>query len=143
MTTSAGIFRVGSTPPYLYTPAGVAPDGAGGAYIADSKNSLIRRLFANGTLGVVAGNTSSGLPVDGVAVYGRLNQPLGVTGDGAGGVYIADSSNNAVRFVAASGMMSTLIGASGASGYAGESLECFFQAREIPANTLFTFTVGR
>ena len=119
MTTSAGFFRIGSTPPYLYSPIGLASDGAGGVYIADQRNSLIRRLYANGNLVVVAGNTSSGLPLDGVAIYGRLNQPSGVVGDGAGAVYIADSANNALRLVSASGVMTTLIGATGASGYAG------------------------
>lgn len=120
MTTAAGLFRISSTPPFFYGPSGLASDGAGGVYIADRRNSLIRWLRANGDVQVVAGNTSSGLPVDGVAVNGRLNLPLGVAVDSAGAIYIADSGNNALRLVTASGIMSTLIGASGVSGYTGD-----------------------
>lgn len=70
---------------------------------------------------LVAGNGSAGVPADGIAVQGRLNQPAGVISDGAGGVWIADTVNNAVRFVSSAGVLSTVSGSlSGVAGYAGE-----------------------
>ena len=53
----------------------------------------------------------SGAPTSGVpATSAYMNTVLGVWADGAGGFYIADSSNNAVRFVSSSGIITTVAG---------------------------------
>jgi hypothetical protein len=117
----AGIPRCSSTSPCFNAQVGITSDGQGGAYIADTKNSQIRRLFSSGAVVLVAGNGSAGVPINGLAVQGRLNQPAGVSIDGAGGVWIADTVNNAVRFLSSAGVLSTVSGSSsGVAGYAGE-----------------------
>lgn len=119
MTTVAGILRCSANNACFNSPAGIASDGQGGFYIADQKNSQIRRLFSNRSVALFAGNGSAGLPVDGPAAQGRLNNPAGVCSDGAGGVWIADTLNHAVRFVSSAGVLSTLGSAAGTPGYAG------------------------
>ena len=68
----------------LYGPSGVAVDGAGNVYIADTYNSrVLKQTLSNGTYAesIIAGG-----------VY----DPYGVAVDGAGNVYIADTNNNRV-----------------------------------------------
>jgi len=95
----------------LYYPAGVAVDSAGTLYIADSANNRVRKVDASGTIATVAGNGSPGYSGDGgPATEAMLMHPAGVAVDAAGNLYIADSSNDRVRRVAASGTISTAAG---------------------------------
>jgi len=77
---------------FLLNPYNLGSDGAGGVFIADQGQHIIRRLCANGTSLRVAGNTTSGSSGDGgLAIYARLNLSAGVASDPSGGVWIADS----------------------------------------------------
>ncbi len=83
------------------SPSGVAVDAAGNVYFADSSASLIKVISAaTGTASVVAGNGSAGFSGDGAgSLSGALNHATGVTVDGAGKLYIADTANNRIRLV--------------------------------------------
>ncbi|MGZ4954252.1 MAG: NHL domain-containing protein, partial [Methylobacter sp.] len=97
----------------LYNPTGVAVDGGGNVYIADHSNSRIRKVDAStGLISTVAGNGSAGFSGDGgAATAANLSNPFGVAVDGAGSVYIADTSNQRIRKVDAStGLISTVAG---------------------------------
>ena len=88
----------------LNSPQGVAVDASGNLYIADSGNSCIRMVTANGTITTVAGMRSAGFSGDGgAATSARLNSPQGVALDASGNLYIADNNNYRVRKVATSG----------------------------------------
>jgi sugar lactone lactonase YvrE len=67
----------------LYNPDGVAVDGYGNVYIADSSNKRILKQTLSG-----ASYIQSVLPT------GNLESPIGVAVDAAGSVYIADAANN-------------------------------------------------
>lgn len=111
-----------ATQAQLNLPSGVALDGAGNLYIADSAHDRIRKVDAKTQIiSTVAGNGDSGVPVDGsAALQSALNMPSGVAIDGAGDLYIADTKNNAVRVVSpVTGLISTVAG-SGAVGYTGD-----------------------
>ena len=76
----------------------------------------VKRLSADlGTITPVAGGQFSG-SVDGVGAAAAFNQPLGLTQDGAGNVYVADSGNHTIRRIAPDGTVSTLAGLAGSSG---------------------------
>ncbi|HLK64689.1 MAG TPA: IPT/TIG domain-containing protein [Bryobacteraceae bacterium] len=105
----------------LNGPTGVAVDSAGNIYIADTGNSCIRMVAANGTISTVAGNNAPDYMGDGgPATQASLNQPEGVAVDSAGNLYIADTFNNVIRMVAPNGTISTMAG-TGFPGSAGDN----------------------
>jgi sugar lactone lactonase YvrE len=82
-------------------PAGIALDGQGGLFVADSANHTLRRVSADGVVTTVAGKAGDpGLPAPfGTAVPGsvaRFNSPVGLVFDGEF-VYVADRDNHAIR----------------------------------------------
>jgi sugar lactone lactonase YvrE len=93
-------------------PQGIALDGVGNAYIADTGNNRV--LFYNvgtGTTTIFAGTGASGYSGDnGLATAAFLNGPKAVTISTDGSVYIADSGNNVIRKVNAAGVITTYAG---------------------------------
>jgi hypothetical protein len=103
----------------LTTPGGVALDGAGNLYIADTGNNVVRKVTkATGIISTVAGNGTGGFAGDGAAaVSAELNQPWGVTVDSSGNLYIADTANQCIRRVdAGTGIITTVAGNGVSSG---------------------------
>ena len=104
----------------LNSPSGVAVDGAGNLYIADTGNSRIRKVDSSGNISTVAGTGTDGYSGDGAAATAaRLNSPSGVAVDGAGNLYIADTGNSRIRKVDSSGNISTVAG-TGTRGFSGD-----------------------
>ncbi len=104
----------------IFAIAGLAVDAAGNLYIADTGNCRIRKVAANGIITTVAGNAVPGYSGDnGPATSASLSFPRGVTVDGAGNIYIADSSNNAIRKVDKNGIITT-VGGNTTAGYSGD-----------------------
>lgn len=81
----------------LYAPTGIAVDRLGNLFIVDRGNSRIRKLAPNGVITTVAGTGSYGFCGDGgQATSACLYLPNGVSVDGSGNLFIADTSNNRV-----------------------------------------------
>ena len=94
---------------HLYEPAGVAVDGAGNLYIADTRNNRIRRVDTSGIISTIAGNGHRGYSGDGGPAPGaELSSPGGVAVDNAGNLYIADTYNHRVRRVNPQGVITTI-----------------------------------
>ena len=96
-----GFLDGNGTESLLNYPAGLAIDGNGIVYIADSSNNAIRALDTNtGMLKTIAG---TGVPscVDGNGSVATFFWPTGVAVDTAGSIYVADFSNGRVRKIAA------------------------------------------
>lgn len=122
----------------LAEPHGVALDGAGNLYIADSGNNVIRMISAaTGEISTVAGlsatSTLCGVATDAVgdgcpAAQASLKQPWGVTLDAGGNLYIADTFEHRIRVVNAStGVITTLAGtgmtqSNGSGGFNGDNI---------------------
>ena len=104
----------------LKNPRGVAVDGTGNLYIADSNNHRIRRVDPSGTISTIAGIGGPGFGGDNVpAVSARLDSPEGVAVDSAGNLYIADGDNHRIRRVDPSGTITTIAG-TGKPGFSGD-----------------------
>ena len=101
-------------------PTGVAVDGTGNLYIADSANQRIRMVTpGGGIITTVAGTGVPGYSGDtGPATSANLDSPFGVAVDGAGNLYIADYDNNRIRKV--TGGIITTVAGTGVAGYGGD-----------------------
>jgi uncharacterized protein (TIGR03437 family) len=101
-------------------PFGVAVDSAGNLFIADAYNNRIRKVTPAGIISTIAGNGGYGFSGDGgPAASAELNLPYGVALDGAGNLFIVDSSNNRIRKVTPAGIITTIAG-NGNHGYSGD-----------------------
>ncbi|MEI6715941.1 MAG: immunoglobulin domain-containing protein [Verrucomicrobiota bacterium] len=100
-------------------PWGVAVDGLGNVYVADSDNNKIRKITSSGVVSTLAGSGASGA-ADGPGSTASFRKPYGVAVDGLGNVYVADTDNNKIRKITSAGVVSTLAGA-GAYGSANGS----------------------
>ncbi len=109
----------------LRRPAGVAADGVGNLFIADSLNHRIRRVNPAGTITTVAGSGRDGFNGGGFGGDGgpadqsQLDSPSGVAVDGAGNLFIADSLNHRIRRVDPAGTITTVAG-TGEEGSSGD-----------------------
>lgn len=84
----------------LRSPAGLAVDAMGSVFIADTGNSLVRRVGGTAVISTVAGNGLTGFSNDGAqALQASLNLPSAVAVDGSGNLIIADALNRRVRRV--------------------------------------------
>ena len=85
----------------LNDPQGVAVDGAGDLFIADTFNNAIREVTPAGVIStVVNAATTAGGETSGAATASRLNTPYGVAIDSStDDLYIADTSNSAIAEV--------------------------------------------
>ena len=104
----------------LSSPYGVAVDGAGNLFIADRFNNRIRKVDTSGIITTVAGNGTFGFSGDGgPATSASLRNPQGVVLDSAGNLFIVDLSNNRIRKVDTSGIITTVAG-DGIFGFSGD-----------------------
>ena len=87
----------------------------GGSFTFITGNRLKRLSADLSTITPVAGGTGSG-SADGPAASASFNQPLGLTQDSVGNVYVADTNNHTIRRIAIDGTVTTLAGSAGVSG---------------------------
>jgi Ca2+-binding RTX toxin-like protein len=94
------------------------PDG--GYLFADQGNDRIRRVSPSGVITTVAGNGMRAAQGDnGPATSASLNLPAGLAVTPDGGFLIADSFNNLVRKVSATGTITTVVG-NGSATFSGD-----------------------
>ena len=94
-------------------PDGVAVDGAGNVYVADSATTRSARSRPAGVVTTLAGTAGQAGSADGTGSAARFNDPDGVAVDAAGNVYVADTSNDTIRKITPAGVVTTLAGIAG------------------------------
>ena len=85
-------------------------------YVADSRNSAIRKISSAGVVSTFAGLTGSPGSADGVGSTARFRDPIGLAADGSGNLYVADTGNYTIRKITPVGVVSTFAGLAGTSG---------------------------
>jgi alpha-tubulin suppressor-like RCC1 family protein/sugar lactone lactonase YvrE len=104
----------------IYNPHGVAADGMGNVFIADTYNNRIRKVDTNGIITTVVGQSSRGFSGDGgPATSASLYYPYGVLVDTNGNLFVADTYNSRIRKVDTNGIITTVAGKS-SSGFSGD-----------------------
>ena len=97
-------------------PQGVAVDGAGNVYVADTDNHTIRKITSARAVSTLAGLPGSSGSADGTGNAARFAFPNGVAVDNASNIYVADFSNDKIRKVTPSGVVTTVAGLAGSFG---------------------------
>jgi hypothetical protein len=93
-------------------PSAITSDGAGNLFVADGENDEVRKIvIATGQVTTLAGSGNFGA-ADGVGAAAAFGFPEGIASDGAGNVWVTDTSNDAIRkVVLATGEVTTPVGA--------------------------------
>lgn len=89
----------------------VAPDGS--LLVADTGNSIIRRIGPNFMVTTLAGQARQTGTQDGIGDNARFNQPRGILVTAAGRILVTDSGNRIVRELTLAGEVRTVAGTAG------------------------------
>ncbi|MCW3123222.1 MAG: repeat containing protein, partial [Flavipsychrobacter sp.] len=99
--------------------SGIAIDKYGNIFLSENTGHRIRKIDPAGIITTYAGSVSGFGGDGGAATAAKISSPNEVAVDTFGNVYIPDQSNNRVRKVTTSGIISTIAGTS-SSGYSGD-----------------------
>ncbi len=104
----------------FFFPSSITFDGAGNLFVADTENATIRQIvIATGAVTTLAGTAGVTGSTDGTGGAAEFDQPRGITADGAGNLYVADTENHTIRkIVIATGEVTTPFGTAGVDGVA-------------------------
>ena len=98
-------------------PHGLSIDTDANVFVADRGNHVVRKISRNAVVSTLAGSPGQFGDADGTDSAARFRYPIATTVDATGNVYVADSSNSLIRKITPGGVVSTLAGAPGISGY--------------------------
>ena len=112
-----------ATAAQLSDPYGVAVDGSGNLFIADTNNQRILEVnLSSGAFATVAGNGTYGYGGDqGQATAAELAEPYGIAVDASRHLFIADSGNSAIREVNLTSGVITTVAGNGTYGDSGDN----------------------
>jgi sugar lactone lactonase YvrE len=92
-------------------PGGLTVDSSGNVYVADNGNATIRKITPAGLVTTLAGFAGHPGSANGTGTGARFHGPQGLTVDGSGNVYVADTLNQLIRKITPAGVVTTLAGA--------------------------------
>ena len=88
---------------------GVATDGSGNVYVADSGNHAVRKIDVTGTITRVAGTGAYGFSGDGgPATEAQLFSPSSLASDGLGSLYMVDQRYRRIRKIDPAGTITAV-----------------------------------
>ncbi len=116
----------------LNLPMAMAIDKVGNIYIADERNSAIRKVDNAGIITTVAGNGIFDYAGDGgPATAAHLSNVAGLAIDANDNLYVADEVNNRIRKIDRNGRITTIAG-NGKMGYSGNGKAATLAALYYP-----------
>jgi sugar lactone lactonase YvrE len=111
----------------FYAPAGIVADSAGNFFIADTSNHTIRKMTPGGTVTTFAGTAGAPGFANGTGSQARFNEPWGLAIDSHDTLYVADSSNHAIRTIEPAGVVTTFAGDGTAGSFEGVGTSARFR----------------
>ena len=129
----SGSFDGQGTNAQFYLPAGIAVDGSGNVYVADTLNHTIREVTPGGLVTTYAGTAGNFGDADGAGSAAQFNRPTGMAIDSFGNLYVTDFYNHTIRKIAPGGIVTTLAGLPGVFGSmdSSNSIARFFEPEGI------------
>ena len=127
-----------TTPYYVSTFAGIAAHGSadgtgtaarfgrsmsialardGNLYAADTANHTIRKITTGGVVTTLAGSPGAKGTADGTGSAARFASPGGIASDTASNLYVIDGENFTIRKITPAGVVTTIAGRPGVSGW--------------------------
>ncbi|MDR1663746.1 MAG: hypothetical protein LBR83_02355 [Clostridiales bacterium] len=97
----------------LNRPVGLAADGQGQLFIADSENHVIR-VIGKSKIATYSGKEAGHM--DGTLKEARFNSPSALSFDKSGNLYVADTLNHCIRKISSEGDVTTIAGMPGQLG---------------------------
>ena len=98
-------------------PRGLALDGSGNLFVADTNNHVIRRITPQGAVTTLAGGKRAAGSSDGFGDQARFEFPYDVAYEAStGNLYVADYGNDNIRKVTPEGRVTTVAGNAGEGG---------------------------
>jgi sugar lactone lactonase YvrE len=91
----------------FYWPVGLAVDGAGNVWVADTYNHALRKILAGGAVSTLAGSGGTLGNLDGTGTAARFDLPCGVALTPSGDLVVADTGNHFLRRVTTAGVVTT------------------------------------
>jgi len=110
---------------YFFGPSGVACDAQGNVYVADAGNNLIRTITPAGNVTTIAGNINAGYNNGAAITAASFNNPVSLTLDASGNIYVADLLNNVIRKIS-NGQVTTFAGSDSAASINGQGTAAAF-----------------
>ncbi|WP_288882447.1 RHS repeat-associated core domain-containing protein [Pedobacter panaciterrae] len=107
-------------------PSALTVDASGNVYVSDQQNHRIRKITPAGVVTTLAGSGSASF-ADGTGTAASFSSPIGLALDGSGNLYVADYSNNRIRKVTPSGVVTTYAGTGTAGITNGAALSSTFR----------------
>ncbi|MBX3226329.1 MAG: hypothetical protein KIT84_42900 [Labilithrix sp.] len=98
-------------------PSGVAIDGAGNVFVADTENHLVRKITPGGIVSTFAGKAGTSGANDGPLGTGTLSTPGGIVVEPDGSVLVSEYEAQIVRRISPAGVLSTPFGAAWERGH--------------------------
>ena len=93
-----------------YTPTRMVMDSAENLYVTYQSNHIIEKIAPDGTITLFAGSLSSSGSIDGVGSDAKFDEPVGITIDSSGNLFVADNGNNLIRKITPDGNVTTFAG---------------------------------
>ncbi|MFY8034373.1 MAG: FG-GAP-like repeat-containing protein, partial [Flexibacteraceae bacterium] len=106
--TSGFLNATGRNASFNY-PTDIVKDASGNFYVTDAYNHSIRKISSSGVVTTLAGTGSAGF-ANGTGSLASFNYPYSIAVNSDGDILVADFSNNRIRKVTSSGIVTTFAG---------------------------------